>query len=43
MQSVPGVDRYTELGRLRSTVELDIEYRRLLSRDNNPLAFLYAG
>ncbi|CAK5280520.1 unnamed protein product [Mycena citricolor] len=41
--SVPKVDPYTELGRLRSTQELDTEYHRLLSRDRNPFAFIYNG
>ncbi|KAJ7706220.1 hypothetical protein B0H17DRAFT_919193 [Mycena rosella] len=42
-QSVPLVDRYTELGRLRNSQEMDTEYHRLLSRDRNPFAFLYSG
>jgi hypothetical protein len=42
-QSVPRVDRFTELGRPRTELDLDIEYHRLLSRDQNPLAFLYGG
>ncbi|PBK70305.1 hypothetical protein ARMSODRAFT_885031 [Armillaria solidipes] len=41
--SVPKVDRYTSLGRLRNSVDLDGEYHRLLSRDQNPFAFLYSG
>jgi hypothetical protein len=42
-RSVPKVDRYSELGRARSNVEMDQEYRRLLDRDRNPFAFLYNG
>ncbi|KAJ7487562.1 hypothetical protein B0H11DRAFT_2013877 [Mycena galericulata] len=42
-QSVPEVDRYSELGRLRNSQEMDSEYYRLLSRDRNPFAFLYSG
>ncbi|KAF8641214.1 hypothetical protein AX17_000848 [Amanita inopinata Kibby_2008] len=42
-QSVPSVDKFTELGRRRNTTELDSEYQRLLSRDRNPFAFLYNG
>ncbi|KAH8100667.1 hypothetical protein BXZ70DRAFT_1008156 [Cristinia sonorae] len=37
----PVVDKYTELGRLRSPSEMDREYQRLLVRDRNPLTFLY--
>ncbi|KXN90068.1 hypothetical protein AN958_05073 [Leucoagaricus sp. SymC.cos] len=42
-QSVPKVDAYTELGRPRRKWDMDSEYHRLLSRDNNPFAFLYSG
>lgn len=42
-QSVPKVDKFTELGRPRSKVDMDSEYHRLLQRDNNPFAFLYSG
>ncbi|KAJ7038241.1 hypothetical protein C8F04DRAFT_998180 [Mycena alexandri] len=42
-RSVPDVDPYSELGRLRNSQELDSEYHRLLSRDRNPFAFLYSG
>ncbi|KAJ7630901.1 hypothetical protein FB45DRAFT_833713 [Roridomyces roridus] len=42
-QSVPEVDRYSELGRLRSSKEMDNEYYRMLSRDRNPFSFLYSG
>ena len=42
-QAVPIVDRYTELGRPRSDRDMDREYRQLLSRDRNPLSFLYGG
>jgi hypothetical protein len=42
-QSVPKVDMFSALGRARSTVDLDGEYHRLLSRDQNPFAFLYNG
>ncbi|KAJ7071068.1 hypothetical protein C8F01DRAFT_1108962 [Mycena amicta] len=42
-QSVPKVDQYSELGRLRNNRELESEYDRLLSRDRNPFAFLYSG
>ncbi|KAG7450562.1 uncharacterized protein BT62DRAFT_884109 [Guyanagaster necrorhizus] len=41
--SIPKVDRYTSLGRLRNSVDLDGEYHRLLARDQNPFAFLYSG
>ncbi|KAF9535429.1 hypothetical protein CPB83DRAFT_841727 [Crepidotus variabilis] len=40
-RSVPKVDDYTELGRRRTPVDLETEYRRVLARDNNPFAFLY--
>ncbi|RPD55808.1 hypothetical protein L227DRAFT_614942 [Lentinus tigrinus ALCF2SS1-6] len=39
----PKVDHYTELGTLRSQSDMDREYQRLLSRDKNPLSFLYGG
>ncbi len=39
----PKVDRYTELGKLRSRADKDREYQRLLDRDQNPLSFLYGG
>ncbi|PIL31892.1 hypothetical protein GSI_06596 [Ganoderma sinense ZZ0214-1] len=39
----PKVDRYTELGALRSQSDMDREYQRLLARDRNPLSFLYGG
>ncbi|KAF8632635.1 hypothetical protein AX15_001834 [Amanita polypyramis BW_CC] len=42
-RSVPKVDRFTELGRRRNTVELDDEYQRLLLRDHNSFAYLYNG
>ncbi|KAJ7103568.1 hypothetical protein B0H15DRAFT_812784 [Mycena belliarum] len=42
-RSVPDVDRYSELGRIRNSQEMDREYHRLLSRDRNPFAFLYNG
>ncbi|KAF8168145.1 hypothetical protein B0H34DRAFT_48390 [Crassisporium funariophilum] len=42
-RSVPKVDKYTELGRPRSHVDMDGEYHRLLARDRNPFAFLYNG
>lgn len=41
--SVPKVDRYTELGKLRTRSDIDREYQRLLDRDHNPLSFLYSG
>ncbi|KIP11367.1 hypothetical protein PHLGIDRAFT_99506 [Phlebiopsis gigantea 11061_1 CR5-6] len=37
----PRVDLYTELGRRRSSSDMDREYQRLLDRDKNPLQFLY--
>ncbi len=42
-QSVPRVDKFTELGRPRSRADKEGEYRRLLDRDTNPFAFLYKG
>ena len=42
-QSVPKLDKFTELGRPRSNIDLDGEYHRLLDRDRNPFAFLYKG
>lgn len=42
-QSVPKVDRFTELGRPRNQVEMDAEYQRLLNRDPSPFSFLYHG
>lgn len=43
MRVYPKVDRYTELGALRSQSDMDREYQRLLARDRNPLSFLYGG
>ncbi|KAI0068240.1 hypothetical protein BV25DRAFT_1867258 [Artomyces pyxidatus] len=43
IQAVPIVDRYTELGKIRSDSDMDREYQRLLARDRNPLSFLYGG
>ncbi|KAG8801762.1 hypothetical protein FRC16_011205 [Serendipita sp. 398] len=40
-QSLPHVDPYTELGRKRSRPEMELEYQRLLERDQSPFAFLY--
>ncbi|KAI9462355.1 hypothetical protein BJY52DRAFT_1116426 [Lactarius psammicola] len=42
-QSVPTVDKFTELGKPRSTSDMNREYQRLLERDQNPLVFLYSG
>ncbi|KAJ2920362.1 hypothetical protein MD484_g194, partial [Candolleomyces efflorescens] len=42
-QSVPKVDKYNGLGRLRTKADMDAEYHRLLERDRNPFAFLYSG
>lgn len=42
-QSVPKVDKFTELGRPRGRSDKEGEYRRLLDRDTNPFAFLYKG
>ena len=42
-QAVPLVDRYTELGKLRSRSDMDREYQRLLERDGSPITFLYQG
>ena len=42
-QSVPIVDRFTELGKPRSFSDMDREYQRLIQRDQHPLTFLYAG
>ncbi|KIK70943.1 hypothetical protein GYMLUDRAFT_66152 [Collybiopsis luxurians FD-317 M1] len=42
-RSLPRVDRYTELGRLRSKADMDIEYHRVLARDQNLFVFLYSG
>lgn len=42
-ESVPKVDKYNGLGRLRSEADMDAEYHRLLDRDRNPFAFLYSG
>jgi hypothetical protein len=39
--SVPKVDKYTEIGKLRSKSELNREYLRILERDRNPFSFLY--
>ncbi|KAG6849513.1 hypothetical protein H0H93_007867 [Arthromyces matolae] len=41
--SVPKVDKFTELGRLRNSHEMDEEYHRLINRDENPFSFLYNG
>lgn len=40
---MPKVDTFSALGRARSKADLDGEYHRLLSRDQNPFAFLYNG
>lgn len=37
------MDKFTELGRARNTVEMDEEYHRLLNRDRNSFTFLYGG
>jgi hypothetical protein len=42
-QSLPQVDPYTELGRKRSRPEMELEYQRLLERDQSPFGFLYKG
>lgn len=42
-RSVPNVDSYTELGRRRTKSDMDIEYHRVLARDQNPFVFLYSG
>jgi hypothetical protein len=42
-QSLPRVDPYTELGRKRTKPEMELEYQRLLERDQNPFGFLYKG
>jgi len=39
--SVPKVDRFTDIGRPRTSVDKDSEYHRLIARDHNPFAFLY--
>ena len=41
--AVPKVDKYTEIGKLRSKSELNREYLRILERDRNPFSFLYRG
>ncbi|KAJ3799908.1 hypothetical protein GGU11DRAFT_775291 [Lentinula aff. detonsa] len=41
--SVPRVDRFTELGRPRTKADMDVEYHRVLARDQNPFVFLYSG
>lgn len=43
MQSIPKVDKFNGLGRQRTEADMDAEYHRLLDRDNNPFAFLYAS
>lgn len=42
-QVLPRVDPFTELGKKRSNPEMELEYQRLLERDQNPLGFLYKG
>lgn len=42
-QSVPRVDKFNEMGRRRTSLEKDMEYRRRLSRDTSPFTFLYNG
>ncbi|KAG8934147.1 hypothetical protein FRC01_004787 [Tulasnella sp. 417] len=39
--ALPVVDRYSELGRRRTSSEMEREYQRLLVRDTHPLSFLY--
>ncbi|KAF8316174.1 hypothetical protein DL93DRAFT_2154964 [Clavulina sp. PMI_390] len=39
---LPSVDRYTELGKLRSEVEMEHEYQRRLARDRQPFSYLYS-
>lgn len=41
--SLPVVERFSELGRHRTSSEMEREYQRLLIRDTNPLSFLYNG
>ncbi|EFI28599.1 hypothetical protein CC1G_13626 [Coprinopsis cinerea okayama7 len=41
--SVPKVEKYSGMGRIRSSADLDAEYHRLLERDRNPFAFLYSA
>jgi hypothetical protein len=38
---LPVVDKYTEMGRLRTPADLEHEYQRRLARDRSPFAFLY--
>ena len=42
-QSAPKVDPYTSLGKKRPNRDLDLEYHRVLDRDQNPLSFVYHG
>ncbi|KDR84944.1 hypothetical protein GALMADRAFT_1322109 [Galerina marginata CBS 339.88] len=42
-RSVPKLAKFSELGRPRTSVDLDGEYHRLLNRDRNPFSFLYNG
>lgn len=41
--NLPRVDRWTELGWKRSRTEMEHEFQRVISRDENPLSFLYRG
>ncbi|KAF9510693.1 hypothetical protein BS47DRAFT_1395777 [Hydnum rufescens UP504] len=38
---LPSVDPYTELGRRRTSTEMELEYQRRLDRDTNPFSYLY--
>ncbi|KAE8230167.1 hypothetical protein CF326_g4839 [Tilletia indica] len=40
---VPHVSEYNELGAKRTAEEMDLEYRRLLSKDKSPLNFMING
>ena len=43
LKSTPAVDRFNELGKLRTESDMDREYQRLIDRDRSPFAFLYKG
>lgn len=43
LRSTPAVDRFNELGKLRTASDMDREYQRLIDRDRGPFAFLYKG
>ncbi|KAI0032741.1 hypothetical protein K488DRAFT_78307 [Vararia minispora EC-137] len=40
-RAAPKVNPYTSLGKIRTGIDLDLDYQRVLDRDLNPLSFIY--